>query len=128
MNFFSLNSCPGTNRLGRYPPPAWQRSPVESIVAGVARTVIATPTAAASCPGRGRRHRTSTLRLWLIRGAIAVAALAVMVNGAAWELTDSPAAANELVMARSVIDVISGDAAPANDAVVPTRITREPTR
>ena len=128
MNFFSLNGCPGTNRLGRYPPPAWQRWPVEKIAAGAARTAIATPAVAASCPGRGRRRRALTLRGWLIRGAIAVAALAVIVNGAAWELTDSPAAANELVMARSVIDVISGDAAPANDALVPTRITREPTR
>lgn len=68
------------------------------------------------------------LLMWLIRAAIAIAALAVMVNGASWELTESPAAANELVMARSVIDAMSGDTAPANDAEASDRITPKDSR
>jgi hypothetical protein len=125
MNFFSLNSCPGTNRLGRYRYPERLSPPVETIVARSARTAIVAP---AAIPARGRR-RGPKMRVWLIRSVIAFAALAVMANGVSWELTDAPAAANELVMARSVIDIISGDTAPANDARAdPARITTKDTR
>ena len=77
-------------------------------------TDIVKSTAVAACTTRGRGRGTRAFRTLFIRGAIAVAALAVMVNGARWELTSAPAAANELLMATSVIDTVSGDPSPAN--------------
>jgi len=64
------------------------------------------------------RHAKSSLSARVAYGAVVLALLAIMANGADWMLVDAPVAANELAMATSVIDVVTGDAPLQNDCTV----------
>jgi len=74
----------------------------------------------ANCPRhwRNRNHVKSSLSARVAYGALVLALLAIMANGADWMLLDAPAAANELAMATSVIDVVTGDTPLPNDCTV----------
>ena len=50
----------------------------------------------------------------LIVLAIVAVALLLMVNGGTWLLEESPAASNELTVATCILDVVYGEAAPAD--------------
>ena len=71
----------------------------------------------AICPRHWRNphHAKSSLSARVAYGALVLALLAIMANGADWMLVDAPLAANELAMATSVIDVVTGDAPLQND-------------
>ena len=66
---------------------------------------------------RNPRHAKSSLSARVAYGALVLALLAVMANGADWMLLDAPAPASATAMA-TVIDVVTGDAPLQNDCTV----------
>ena len=84
-----------------------------------ARTAIVTPSPELRASPRTVRRcrgsrRPTPLRTRVVRGAIALAGLAAMVNGASWVLADAPKAANELVIAKSVLAFVAGAPSPTS--------------
>jgi len=68
----------------------------------------------ATCASRRAARGKPTLRTRLAKLAIVLAALYVMFNGERWVLEHSPTAANELIVATCAVDVVFGNAAPAD--------------
>ena len=77
---------------------------------GTATCTAPYATCASQRAARGKpAHRTR-----LAKVAIALAVIYVVFIGERWVLEHSPPAANELIVATCVVDVVFGDAIPAN--------------
>lgn len=99
-HFFSSNCCLGINSLGNHATTNFARL--------------------ATCPLRSARgprqakQRKPALRTRLVKIALALAVLYVVFVGERWVLEHSATAAEELIVATSVADAVTGAALPAS--------------
>lgn len=68
----------------------------------------------ATCASQREAREKPALRTRLAKVAIVLAMIYVVFIGERWVLEHSPPAANELIVAICVVDVVFGDAIPAN--------------